>query len=114
MDSIFNDSAVSVIASIIGGLVLFLVRTVWKEKADLKAKLFDIGVRVAYQVVNEVASRTENKIDDKIALGLKYLADYLSAHGLELTTQDETKAKLLFQAMHAQERAGFGAPAAVK
>lgn len=88
------------IGAILGAVILYIFRNLWKENLDRKEALFKTGVEIAFNVVNDIASRTENKVDDKVALGLKALKDYLALNGQKLSTTDEEKAKILFQAMN--------------
>jgi hypothetical protein len=81
-----------------------VARLLLKDKAEAAEKLFGAGVQVAYSVVNDIASRTTNKIDDKVAVGLKVFADYYASHGKTPSQLEEQRAKLLFSAMHGQEK----------
>lgn len=85
---------------IVGSVLLFFFRAIFKDRADAKEKLFKTAVEVAYNVVNDIAARTDNKVDDKVALGLKALKDFMALNGQSVSAVDEEKAKLLFQAMH--------------
>lgn len=97
---------------LIGSILLpalgFLFRALFKDRADKAASNFSLGVQLAYSVVNEIAMRTDNKIDDKAALALKVLRDFLVAGGGKLDAAGEAKARILFQAMHGQELAAKG------
>ena len=88
------------IGVIVGSVLLFFFRAIFKDKAEAKEKLFKTAVEVAYNVVNDIAARTNNKVDDKVALGLKALKDFMALNGQSVSAVDEEKAKLLFQAMH--------------
>jgi hypothetical protein len=92
------------VGALLGAVLLFFFRAVFKDKADAKEKLFKTGVEVAYNIVNDVAARTQNKVDDKIALGLKALKDFMALNGQSVSPVDEEKAKLLFQAMHGAKK----------
>ena len=98
----------AILGPIVAGLVAMVLRSIFKEQAAQKEQLLSLGIEIAYACVAEVAKRTENKVDDKIALGLGYLKSWLNANGQELKPVDEVKAKLLFQAMHAKELANLG------
>lgn len=97
------DGNLMTVVSVAGAALLFLLRLIFKDRAGQAETNFQLGVNIAYQIVNEVATRTENKIDDKVAVALGYLRDFLSTKGQSLTPADEQRAKLLFQAMHGQE-----------
>lgn len=92
------------IGVLIGSILLFFFRAIFKDRAEAKEKLFKTGVEVAYNIVNDIAARTDNKIDDKVALGLKALKDFMSLNGQAVSPVDEEKAKLLFQAMHGAKK----------
>lgn len=89
-------------------LVLKVLRGIWKEKSDAREQMLGLGIEIAYACVTEVAKRTDNKIDDKVAMALGFLKDWLSANGEEIKPVDEAKARLLFQAMHAKELKDLG------
>lgn len=91
------------VGSVVLPLLGLLFRSVFKDRADKAASNFSLGVQLAYQIVNEISLRTENTIDDKAALAIKYLRDFLAADGQKLTPADESKALLIFQAMHGAE-----------
>lgn len=86
--------------AIIVAALMFLVKMLLGEKFTRNQKLFEMGVEVAYNIVNDLAKRTPNEVDDKVALGLKALRDWFAAHGQTLTVAQADKAKLLFQAMN--------------
>lgn len=70
-------------------------------------ELVEAAIPIAYHVVNEIAQRTTNKIDDKVALGLGVLKEYLRTEGVkdsEITEAQLAKARFIFDALHAQER----------
>jgi hypothetical protein len=80
--------------------LMFLVKMLLGEKFTRNQKLFEMGVDVAYNIVNDLAKRTPNQVDDKVALGLKALQDWFKANGQTLSAAQAAKAKLLFQAMN--------------
>jgi hypothetical protein len=96
------------VISILGAAVLFILRQVFKDRADKAETNFQTGVRLAYNIVNEISALTPNTVDDKVALGLKYLNDYVNAGGGKVSVADEARAKLLFKAMHGEEKAANG------
>lgn len=102
MPSLFSDSIVVVIAQVLG--VAFFAGAAWfwkQEETRKKAEEWFIqGVPVAFKVVDEIAKKTPNKVDDKIALGLKVLADFMGTHKAKLTGEQAERAKLLFHAIH--------------
>lgn len=98
----FTEQTTMTLAGIIAAVAAFILRLVFKENAAAKEKLVLIAVEVAYNVVNDISKRTENKIDDKIALALGVFRDYLGASGVAPTQADEARAKILWSAMHGQ------------
>lgn len=108
LDVILNLLSDEVLKLVIPGLALgvgYLLRLIFKDKAAAKSKLFEMGVGIAYNIVNDLAARSPNKVDDKVALALGFLAEYLKTNGQEMTDADAEKAKLLFAAMHGREKA---------
>lgn len=88
------------------GVVLFTALGLF-VKAQKKAaidKIIDTAIPIAFNVVNEIARRTPNTIDDKVAAGLKVLADYVATHNLELKPEHEARAKMVFSALHAESK----------
>lgn len=101
----FTDEVITVLGGILAAALVALLRTIWKDQAARKEAMFKVGVEVAYHIVNEIAKRTETKIDDKVALGLDALRQYLATQGETLAPADADRAKMIFQAMHGQELA---------
>lgn len=102
----FSDDVVQSIAGVVA-VAVFTALGKWVKDAVKRAKVEDLveqGIPIAFWAVNEVAKRTENKIDDKVALGLKKLEEYLATHKVELKDEHASRAKLLFDALHAQEK----------
>ena len=79
-------------------LGLFL-KAAKKEAVD---RVLDAAIPIAYRVVDEISRRTSNKVDDKVALGLKVLSDYVRTHDITLKPEHEARAKLVFSALHAE------------
>jgi hypothetical protein len=86
--------------SILMAALMFLAKAILKDRYDEKAAMFEKAVDVAFNVVNNVAKLTPNKIDDKVALGLKALSEYFKTHGKSASPAELERAKLLFQAMN--------------
>ncbi len=85
------------------GLAAKFLHSAWAR--SLAEKVLAKGIEIAYHAVEDKAKQTPNTIDDKAALALKYLAEYLGSHGLELTEEQVARAKLTFSAIHAQSKA---------
>lgn len=96
------EVSVEVIGAIAAGVIGFLFRLIFKDRAEAREKIFRVGVEIAYGVVSDIAKRTSNKIDDKAALGLKVLRDFYATHNLKPSLADEERARLLFSAMHGE------------
>jgi hypothetical protein len=99
------DTAVEVLklsAALLAAVLPFLLTWIFKDKAKKAEGNLLAGVEVAFNVVNEVAKRTPNKVDDKAALGLDFLRQYLKTQGQDLSAPEAERAKLLFKALHAQ------------
>jgi hypothetical protein len=86
--------------SIIVGVIMFFVKSLLKDKYEKNEAVFEKAVDVAFNMVNDMAKRTDNKIDDKVAEGLAALQAYLKSHGQDATTAQLERAKLLFSAMN--------------
>lgn len=88
------------------GVVLFTALGLFlkSQKRAAVDKIIDMAIPVAYKVVDEIARRTPNKIDDKVALGLKVLAEYAATHDIELKPEHEARAKMVFSALHAESK----------
>jgi hypothetical protein len=99
---LLQPEVLAVVGPVVVALVLRLLRAAWKEKAENRERLLEAGIEIAYQCVNDVSKLTPNTVDDKVAMGLGYLREWLGAHGEKLKPVDEAKAKLLFQAMHGE------------
>lgn len=85
------------------GVVVFTALGLFLKAAKKEAvdRVIDASIPIAFRVVDEIARRTPNKIDDKVALGLKVLADYVKTHDITLKPEHEARAKLVFNALHA-------------
>jgi hypothetical protein len=103
VQAFISDTMVQTIGSVLGFATLFLIRHILKDRADKAEARFKAAVEIAYNVVNEASRLTKTTADDKVALGLKALKDYLATHGQDVTQADEERAKLLFTAMHGAE-----------
>jgi hypothetical protein len=105
---LLSPAFLATLGPVVAGVIGMIVRKLFKDQAARKQELLRAGVEIAYACVTEVAKRTQNKVDDKVAMALGYLKDWLNANGEQLKPVDETKAKLLFQAMHASELRDLG------
>lgn len=84
-------------------MLAFLALRKWRISAE-RARLISAAVDLVYGAVNEMARRTENRIDDKAALAIKKLAEYLASQGADpLTSEEVAQARLTFTAKHGTE-----------
>lgn len=103
IDDIVNPSTLPYIGSAVGAVLLFVLRKWKKDSALTWESLFQEGVEVAYHMVNDVAKTTASPIDDKVALCLGFLNEYLKANGkAPAVGADLDRAKMLFKAMHGE------------
>jgi hypothetical protein len=102
LNAVFTEDVVKFLASGVGAFVLYLLNKVRSERARRVAdQLVDAAVAIAFNVVEDRAKQTPGKLDDKTAIGLQVLRDYLRTKGVELTDEQAERAKLLFESMHA-------------
>lgn len=60
--------------------------------------------QLAYGAVNELARRSANRVDDKVAKGLGIVLELLQANGQKpLSPGEQATVKVLFDSMHGQE-----------
>lgn len=106
MDPVLFERLLSAGAEVVtvGLLMLaFLAIRKWNLKGD-RARMIAGGIDLAYGAVNEMARKTANTIDDKAAVALKKLAEYVAAQGGEpLTAKEVSQARLTFDAKHGNE-----------
>lgn len=99
------------VLAVIGALALAFWRR--QNLTEERRKLILTFGDMAYGVVNEVARRSANTIDDKAALGLRYVLDLLTTNGQKPLTPGETATvKALFDANHGNEAKRLEAVAA--
>ena len=104
MTNLLSDTTITMLGSVLALVAGAVVRAIFKDKQDKANALFQTAVDVAYNVVNDIAKRTDSKIDDKVALGLQVLRDFYALHNKDVSDLDIEKAKMLFQAMHGAEQ----------
>lgn len=78
----------------------FLTFTAWGQWVRKNKDDFKEIVTRAYNIVESIAATTPNPIDDKMALALKHVSDFLAADGKTATAESLAKAKLMLEAMH--------------
>ncbi|NNB89930.1 hypothetical protein HRD49_03670 [Corallococcus exiguus] len=102
--SIFTSPDVlAVLAVLIVGGGIKLARAIWKDRAEERLRSIGNAISTAYYTVNELALRTENKIDDKVAEALRVFREQLAAKGYVPNEKDLAQAKAQWTAMHGAE-----------
>ncbi len=111
-----NEQLITLAAQVLTALVLaglgVLVRK-WSQRADFETRLnlLRLGAGLAYGVVNEISRKTANTTDDKIALGLKEMNDFLAKQGQPAMSPNESEvAKTMFTAQHGMEKVAAARP----
>lgn len=105
MDAILTPEVLDLVAGIVAAAISALLGLLFRGARKAAAeKVVDFAIPIAFHVVEEIARRTENKIDDKVALGLQKLSEITRTKGVEPTAAHLERAKLVFQAMHAQAK----------
>jgi len=104
-ETITPDDWFKLVLTLLGIIFMFFYRKAKIEESN--RLLFEKGVDIAYNMVNDLSKRTENKIDDKIAIGLQYLRDFMFANtgSRELSPEQEALAIQMFSAKHGAELA---------
>ena len=100
ISTLFSPQVVTVIGSLLAAAMTSFFHAWFKEKSGKAESNFLLGVQIAYLAVNEVAKRTPNEVDDKVALGLRILGEHLAKSNQALSAADAERAKALFSAMH--------------
>ena len=103
-----SEAAVKVAGVVVTALVGLVGRKLLKDADQTKLESqFKWAVDIAYHAVSEVSRVTKTTADDKVALGLDYLRKAMASRGAQLTNDDTDRARIIFQAMHAREKAGL-------
>jgi hypothetical protein len=93
------------LAPLVAAIVIEILRRVWKEKAKERIQAVSYAIHLAYAVTNEIARKTSNGVDDKVAVALRVLDKSLEAQGLRPATEQERQlARLSFDARHGEEK----------
>ncbi len=103
LKSIFTEANLPFVISLVGPAVLAIIGWLFKAKKDRADTIFRTGVGIAFNVVNDVSKMTPNTIDDKAALALGYLDQFLGTYNQKMSPADEERAKLMFKALHGSE-----------
>lgn len=98
-----NPDVLAVLAALLVGGLITLARAIWKDKAEERLRSIGNAISVAYYTVNELALRTETKIDDKVAEALRVFREQLAAKGYVPNETDLEQAKAQWTAMHGAE-----------
>lgn len=108
---LFTDDVVKLIGTGLGAGFLYLLGRI--TNAATRARIdaiVDAAIPIAFSFVEELARKTPNKVDDKVALGLASLKAYLDTKGLEITEAQKDRARLVFSALHAESLARAAVP----
>jgi|GEM_PF-5145598 len=98
-----NPDVLVLVAGFAVAGVIALARTIWKDKAEERLRTFGNAVNIAYYTINDLALRTENKVDDKVAEALRVFREHLATKGYVPTSSEEAQAKAAWTAMHGAE-----------
>ena len=98
-----NPEVLALLVSFVVGGLIALLRNWWKEKTDARLQWAANAISVAYYTVNDIAIRTPNTLDDKVAKALQLFRDGMARHGYKATATEEETAKAQWQAMHGAE-----------
>lgn len=94
-----------IISAVLQFVVLIVLPVVGKAYLDAqKRALLVASANAVYLLVEQIAAKTPGTVDDKLALGLKRLAETL---GRELDAKEERLAKLTFAAAARADKVGM-------
>lgn len=99
MSLLTNPAVVGSLVTGVGSLAWYLV----SKRTAAAQNRFTLAASLASQVLNDVAKRTDTKLDDQLAVFVGEIARSLEAQGKEMKPADVDKAKELFRAMHGVE-----------
>jgi putative Ca2+/H+ antiporter (TMEM165/GDT1 family) len=85
--------------SVIAGVLVWLLRAILKDRWEKMESTLEAAVGAAASLVDDIAKKTDTKVDDQVALFLKAFKDYLAAHGHEPSPAQLAKAEAVFKAM---------------
>jgi hypothetical protein len=103
-----KDNMGFIITALLGGLALLVKDNQKQRRANIA-----LGAYHAYHVVADIAARTPNKIDDKVAEGLKIVDQWMATNGWRALKSDEAESvKLQFSSLHGQEKLALKSEAA--
>ncbi|MCP3065720.1 hypothetical protein LXT21_43825 [Myxococcus sp. K38C18041901] len=98
-----NPDVLVLVASLVVGGGVALVRAIWKDKAEERLRSVGYVINLAYYAVNDMALRTANKVDDKVAEALRIFREQLALKGYVPTDREVAQAKAAWTAMHGAE-----------
>lgn len=97
--SFLSDELLTKAGSGLGGL-LFAAFSYLKIRKAVADRIVDVGIPIAYAIVEQLARKSTNKIDDKALVALKALEDYCQTRGLDSLSADQVnRAQLVFKAL---------------
>jgi hypothetical protein len=99
LDFLMSEMGLKVLAGVVVAGVLLGLRIFFKVRQA--EELFRQGVPLAYRAVLELSKHTENTVDDKIAMFLGAMNEWLGQNGAPpLAPAKVEEAKALFLQMH--------------
>ena len=104
MEKFLEPAVMAIWVPVLGGLIGLFLRLYFKDKSAQAEDALRSGAVIAYHMVNNVSALTPNKVDDKIALALKMLNEYMATKGQTLTEERSEQAKMIWNAMHGAEK----------
>lgn len=98
------EQIVSAVLVVAVPVLVALGRLILKDRYEKIEEIVTWAIDVGYYVTDEVARKTETKIDDKIAFALGEFRKALASRGLSSNPGLEERAKLAFTAKHGLEK----------
>lgn len=102
MDILFSPEVLAVVTPVLAGIAGLILTKVVKDAAKrlIVQKAVELALPIAARLVTEIASKTANTTDDKVAAVLRALAD--AGHEKHATPATEAKARAVFDSVAAE------------
>jgi hypothetical protein len=98
-----TDDLLKAVGGVLGMALLYGLSRIKNATVRFLANLaVDKGIPIAFNYVEELSRKTPNKLDDKAALALNALRKYLDTYGVKPTLEQESRARIVFDALHAE------------
>lgn len=101
---LFESVANILIPLIFAVLIPIVVKLIKSKLGSDQQRILRSAVEAAFWGVEKVSRKTDTKVDDKVATGLKVLGDSL---GRPPTSEEERLAKMWFDEMHEKKKRGI-------